>query len=171
MLDEVHGVEQLAQSLERVVLALEGYQQRVRGRQHVERDEPERRRAVDEDEVVLVADRLHRVSHPLLPLRRVDELYLGTRQIRRGGHDIQVLKLDSPQAGAPDVSRSDEDVVGRALEGATLDAGSTRRISLRIAVDQQGASLGDGEAGGEVYGGGGLPHPALLVGDRDDSGH
>jgi len=82
-----------------------------------------------------------------------------------------MLKLDSLQAGAPDVSRSDENVVGRELEGTTLDAGATRRISLWIAVNQQGASLGDGEAGGEIYGGGGFPHPTLLVGDRDDSGH
>ena len=67
-------------------------------------------------EVVLITDRLHRVAHALLAIRRIDELYFCPCQIRSRGHDIQVLKLNSPQAGTADVSRPDQDLVRCLLE-------------------------------------------------------
>ncbi len=41
----------------------------------------------------------------------------------------------------------------------------------RVGIDEERPLFGDGEAGGEVDGGRRLPDPALLVSDRDDSGH
>ena len=52
-----------------------------------------------------------------------------------------------------------------------LDARPARGVSLRVAVDQQRALLGDREAGGEVHGGRRLTDSALLVCDRDDACH
>jgi hypothetical protein len=51
------------------------------------------------------------------------------------------------------------------------DADAAGRVALRVAIDEECALLRDGEAGGEVDGGRGLTDSALLVGDRDDSGH
>jgi hypothetical protein len=166
-----HGVEQLAQPLECVVLALDGDQQCVRGGEHVQRDEAKRRRAVDKDEIVLRTDCLHGVSHPLFAVGSVDELDLRAGKIRGGGHHIEMLELNPAEASARDVGCSQENVIGCPLERIGFDSRSARRIALRIAIDQQSASLGDGEAGCEVYGSCGLPHPALLIGNRDDSGH
>mgnify|MGYP003694637135 CR=1 FL=1 len=52
LLHEIDGVEQLRDSLQRVVLALDRDDDPVGRGQHVEGDEPQRRRAVDENEFV-----------------------------------------------------------------------------------------------------------------------
>ena len=49
-----------------------------------------------------------------------------------------------------------------------LQAQTAGGVGLRVEVEQQHALPHCGEAGGEVDGGGGFPHAALLVGDRDD---
>ena len=51
--------------------------------------------------------------------------------------------------------------------GKTEGAGG---VSLRIAVDDEGALFGCGERGTEVHGGGGLADAAFLVRDRDYAG-
>ena len=116
VLNEVHGVQQLAESLERVVLALQRNQQRIGCREHVERDESERGRAVDEDEVVVVANGVDRAPHAMLALRRVDELHLRAREIGSGREHVEVAELDLANAGASNVRFAEQDVVGRALE-------------------------------------------------------
>src|SRR6185312_5978477 len=52
--DELDALEQLRQALERVVLALHRHDQAVGGREGIDGQEPERRRAVDEDVRVLL---------------------------------------------------------------------------------------------------------------------
>ena len=56
--DQVHVAQELAQTLEGVVLALNGDEHLVRRGQAVDRDEAEGGRAVDEDEVEVVDDRV-----------------------------------------------------------------------------------------------------------------
>ena len=56
-LHEVDGIEKLGQSFERVVLALHRNQQCVSCRKHVDGDQAQRRRAVDQDVVVAIPDR------------------------------------------------------------------------------------------------------------------
>ena len=41
-------------------------------------------------------------------------------------------------------------------------------VALRIAVDEQHRATRDGERCGEIDRGGGLPHPAFLIGDGDN---
>ena len=70
--DEIDGGKQLGQALECVVLTLERDQDRVGGGQGVDGQEPERRRAIDEDDVVSCAEGLHEAPQPALraPARR-----------------------------------------------------------------------------------------------------
>jgi hypothetical protein len=82
-----------------------------------------------------------------------------------------MLELDAAQPGAGDVSLAEEDVVGRSFEGGAVHSHSTRGVSLRIAVDEQRATLGNGQTCCQVYGGGRLADATLLVCDRDDAGH
>ena len=51
--DRLHRAHQLRQALEREELALQRHQHRVRGDERVDRQEVERRRAVDQDEVLV----------------------------------------------------------------------------------------------------------------------
>ena len=57
-LDQVNIAQQLPETLQCVVLALDGDQYLVGGSQSVDGDEPERRWAVDQNEVEITADSL-----------------------------------------------------------------------------------------------------------------
>ena len=52
-----------------------------------------------------------------------------------------------------------------------LEAHPHRGVALRVEVDEQRPMPGLGDAGGEIHGGRGLAHAALLVGDRVDGSH
>jgi hypothetical protein len=52
-----------------------------------------------------------------------------------------------------------------------MHADTARRVALRVGVDEQRALLGDGERGGEIDRRRRLADAALLIGNRDDSGH
>jgi hypothetical protein len=170
-LDQVDGVEELRDALERVVLALERDQQGVGGRHHVERDQAERRRAVDEHEVVVPEDRPQRVAHHAVAPLPVDELDLCPREVRRGRKDVEVAELHLAHSAFLDGGLADQDVVDGGLEAVLLEPDATRRVPLWVAVDEKGPLLGDGEAGGEVDGGRRLADAPFLVRDRDDAGH
>ena len=47
----------------------------------------------------------------------------------------------------------------------------TVALACGVDVDQQRRVAGLRDAGGDVDGGGGLPHPALLIGDGVDRAH
>ena len=48
-------------------------------------------------------------------------------------------------------------------KAAALDADSGRRITLGIGVDEEDTIAPLGDDCGEIYGGGGFPHPAFLI--------
>ena len=85
------------QALERVVLALDRDEHLARGDEGVDRQQPERRRAVDEDVVVrLVHARQIRVERGAQSLFARDErhqLDLGTGEVDGGGHAVEALVL------------------------------------------------------------------------------
>src|SRR5665647_3254356 len=68
-------------------------------------------------------------------------------------------------------SRLQQHVVHGQLELALVDARAHGGVALRVQVDHQHALADLGQPGGEVDGGGGLAHPALLVGDAKNLGH
>ena len=82
MLNQVHRIEQLAQPLQRVILALKGDEQRVGCGEHVERDQSKRWWAVNKDEIVLVAHKRDGVAHPAFATRQVHQFDLCASQIR-----------------------------------------------------------------------------------------
>ena len=83
--DEIDGRDELAQALEGVVLALDRDEDGVGGGERVHGQEPERGRAVEEDVVVAVADRLEESCEAALALaeRRELDLRAGERDRRR----------------------------------------------------------------------------------------
>ena len=48
------------------------------------------------------------------------------------------------------------------------DARRDRKVALRIEIDQQHAFAGLLQGGTQIQGAGGLAHPTLLIGYRDD---
>ena len=93
----------------------------------------------------------------------IDEVAVGRQHVVAAGG------RDHPHPG--EVDHADEQVIHRALELALVDPAAHGGVALRIEVDQQHALPGLVQCGGEIDAGGGLAHPALLVGDAEYLGH
>ena len=65
-----HRADEIGEPFEREVLAVQRNQHGVGGDERVEREQAERRRAVDEDVVEVVAQRREQRAQPLFALRR-----------------------------------------------------------------------------------------------------
>ncbi len=168
--DAVDRVEQLGDAFEGEVLGLHRDEDGVGCDQGVEREEVERGRTVENDEVEAIAHGLERLAEAILPGVEGDELDVGTEQILVRRDDGEVLEfggLESLLGG----EFAHQDLVGVGAVGVAQEAEAAGSVGLGVAVDQEGWGLVRGERRGEVDGGGRLADSALLVGDRDDSSH
>ena len=173
-LDQLDVVEQLAEALERVVLALDRDEHLARGDERVDREQPERRRAVDEDVVEVLLELaevgVERGAQPLLARDERDELDLRAGEVDRRRHAPQPGEL---RAALDDVAHGrvvDDDVVDARRLRPVLDAERGRCVALRVEVDDQHARARLGQGRGEVHRGRGLADAALLVRDGEDAG-
>ena len=64
---------------------------------------------------------------------------------------------------------ADQDVIGRAVAAAAIDAEAGGGVALGIEIDDQHALADRGECGAEIDRGGGLADAALLIGERQDA--
>jgi hypothetical protein len=53
--------------------------------------------------------------------------------------------------------------------GLAIDAKASRRVALRVEIDDQHMLAGRGHGRAEIDGGGGLANAALLVGERENA--
>jgi hypothetical protein len=136
--------------------------------QRVQREQAERRRAVDEDELESRAQRLEHALQSPLTLGERDEFDLGAGQIAIGGNQIEVVHLRRQDVVAIQVS-ADQRFVGSAVQRALpLEADAARQVSLRVNVHQQDLPPLERQGCCDVDGGGRLADAAFLVGDGDD---
>ena len=147
---QLDHLERLLDALEREVLGLGRDQRVVGGDERVDREQAERRRAVDHDQVVVVA-----------------ELAEGLLERELAAHLAAQGELG---LGEPEIGRDDPVVHGRAGLGAPgqnvadrrrrigIDVEVVREVSLRIEVDREHAELDAPEDVGE------RPHRGRLAG-------
>ena len=119
-LDHAHGRHQLAQSLERVILALERNQKAVRCAQAVERQQAERRRAVDEHIIVFVLDLVEHELEPRLAVIHCDQIELCTRKIDVCADDIDPFGLDDTRFRIRVLGY--DQIIDRCFERTRIDA-------------------------------------------------
>ena len=120
LVDQIDRLEQLAEALQGQEVRLQRDQDLLGGRQRVERQQAQRRRAVDQAEIELVLARLHGLAQDDLPADDVDQLGLGADEIDVGRQEPEIRPHEH-QAGA-EVRR-----LGQHLVGARLDASAARR--------------------------------------------
>ena len=126
--------DQLGQSLQRVVLALDRDEHGVGGGQRVDGQQPERRRAVDED--VVVVGRRSAASEsrePPLALLERGELDLGAGQRDRRRDEVEAVDGPCARSGPPSWTPSTTRVVDRALDAI---CGRSRSRSWRCPADR-----------------------------------
>ena len=90
--NEIDGGGELAEPLEGVVLALDRDQHRVGCGERVDREQAERRRAVDEHVVVVVADVVERRREAALAGHQRCQLDLGSGQRERGRDEVKARR-------------------------------------------------------------------------------
>jgi hypothetical protein len=168
--DELDVAQQLGESLQRVVLALDRDQHLLASHQSVDRQQPQRGRAVDEDVVHRVLVDRERALQPALPGHHGDELDLGAGEVdgRRGAVETgDVLdRLDDLLHAVP----LDQHVVDRGHLGVVLDAERGGGVALRVEVDHEHLGTELRERGGDIDRRGGLADAALLVGHDHRAG-
>src|SRR5205823_3491819 len=168
--DQLDGAQERAEALQRVVLALQRDQHTIGGDQRVDRQEAERGRAVDEDVVVGGAERLERGAQAALALIDRHQLQLGADEVGSTGQHGKMRHLGGQDGGAGVVLAEDRLVDGGPFAVAG-DAQAAGGVALGVEIDEEDPLFLRGERGGEVYRGGRLAHPALLVHDRQHQRH
>ncbi|KEO96598.1 hypothetical protein EH32_10240 [Erythrobacter litoralis] len=162
LLNPFDRLEQLAEPFQREKFALERNEQRIGGAQRVQRQQAERRRAVDEADVMpaMLRELLAQFCRAILDRYELD---LSPAQILcRRDHIEPGNACRNHRLG--DGVIVDEQVIARDFARPRTDAEPGRGIALRVEVDQERAPSGRGHRSRDVDRGGGLPHPAFLVG-------
>ena len=164
------GVEQLAQSLEGEVFALNRDDHAVRCSEGIQGDEAQRRGAIDQNEVEFLAQRLQSLAHPLLSLSLANEFDFCTDQVDVGGQEPQVgvARFDDGGSG---VRLGNQTLVGARFDRFRIDPNARAAVGLRIRIHQEGPVFQSAEARSEVDGGGRLSDAAFLVCNGDDLAH
>ena len=168
--DEVEGGKQLGQSFQGVVLALQRDQNGVGGRQRVDGQQPERRRAIDEDVVVVGLDVGQQAAEASFAALDGRELDFRARERDRRWHDVEVID----RAGEGQFTKADavdDRVVDRSFDGVTVETEATRGIALGVEVDDEDSLAEEGEVAPKIHDRRGLPDAALLVGTGDRLAH
>jgi hypothetical protein len=102
--DEIDRREQLAQALQRVVLALDRNEHAVGRGERVDGEQSDRGRAVEQDVVISVAYLSQRTLEAPLSLIQADQLDFGSGEVRCRRDEPQALDLRgwmSPAAASP----------------------------------------------------------------------
>ena len=153
---------ELHEPAEREVLALHGHDHAVGRRERVDGDQPERRRRVDEDLVVVALHRQERLLERALAADHRGQRELRAGQLDRRDGDVDLGVLDD----LLDRHALHEHVEHRLLELLGIEALRHRQVGLRVQVDDEDAAAPLGEGDGEVDRAGRLRDPALLVRKR-----
>ena len=120
-LDSIDRRHQLTESLQRQELTLDRDDDRPRGRQRVDRQQPQRGWAVDQHDVIARQQPGQSLAQPGLASPGCDELDLGAGQHRRRGDQIEagtIGRLGGLGQGKP----VDEHIVDGASDGELVDA-------------------------------------------------
>ncbi len=149
---------------------MQGHQHHVGGGQRIDRQQAERRRTVDDDIVVFVADILENGLEFALASEGLDQLDFGTDQVRGRRQNMQVFEVGFHQYL---VGRglTEQGMVDRDLQGLLVQTDAAAGVALRIHVHQQRPLFGDRQGSGEIDGGRRLADSALLIGDGHDMSH
>src|SRR5437899_439752 len=137
-LDGLDDLEERRHALEGVVLGLNRDDHPARGDERVQREEPERRWAIDEHVVIPVDD----VASELVAKRHltpdgVEQLDLGRGELECRGRDIHVLRLRRADDRGQGHVRVNEHLGDRSLHGVEIEAQAYGEVRLRVEIDAE----------------------------------
>ena len=166
--DAVDGVHEFGDAFQGEEFALDGDEDGIGGDQGVEGEEVEGRGAIDQDEVVVVADFGEAFAEAELAVGEVDQFEVGADQVLVGGDDVETFEIGGAD-GVLEVGVAQKDVVEAGFVGIFGDAEAAGGVALGVGIDDQDPDVIGGQGGGEIDGGRGLPDSAFLVGNCEYS--
>ena len=174
--DQAHRAQQLPQTFEGVVLALDRDEDLVRTHQRVQGEKAQARRAVDKHIVqaavgglVVIEVGADRAPKLVLARHHRHELDLGTGQIEGGGGAPEALDLGHRHDRIGERDAIDEDVVHARDLDVVIDSKGRRGVSLRVEVDHEHRKPLQRKGCREIDRRCGLADATLLVRHRDDA--
>ena len=133
----LNRLEQLAHATVTQRLALQGHDDRLGSGETVDGQDTERRRAVDEDGVVLPQHREQGARQHVLAPRPAEEVHLCTGQVDRRGNEIETVDAWDRVHHVGQPSPTNEHVVERGVEVVGIEAEREGEARLRVEVHQQ----------------------------------
>ena len=113
-LDNLYRVEQLADAFQGKVFALNRNDDAVGCCQRVDCDESQRWRAVDKDEIILVADRGEQILDNPFAVLQIEHFYLCTDKVDVAGDDVESINIGGID-GITNICMVDNALVQRAV--------------------------------------------------------
>ena len=157
--------DHLNETLHREIFALDRRQHLRRPSERGAGQRPERRRAVDQDEVVSLRFSGELTRHSLETVRIV-----------RGGQALDVAETTATGENVESRRRSAERFANRSADDERVarrrvETEAARRVALRVEIDQQRSGTGARESGGEGNRRRRFADSAFLISDADNSNH
>ena len=162
------GAHQIAQTLQRVILTLDGDQNAFCGGQAVQGQHFQGRGAIDEDQIVISPDLFQRFCQTIVGIFHTQQLHTRTGQVGMGGEHVAIARGDD---GFDGIQTVDDNVVDGVLDVALVHAQSGRSVGLGIEIHQQDLQSQIMECSRQIDCGGGFAHAALLIDHCDYFAH
>src|SRR5450631_2252880 len=171
-------LEKLGESLECVVLTLDGNEHFICRDECVHGEQPQARRAVDQHVVETLLTTLFRALdvggqgpfHPCLTSHQGDQFNLGASQVDSCGDTPQIGDVHALLDDVHDGLTVHKYVVDACHIGVVVDPQCGARIPLRVDVDDENPETRLSEGCRNVYRRRRLAYTTLLVGHSQDSG-
>jgi hypothetical protein len=147
---------------------LNGHEDGVGGQEGVESEEVEGGWAIDEDEVVIVADVGDTFAQAKFAVIESNELKVSADEVLIGGDEAETLEI-SGDDGFFGWNVAEEDVIEAGMGRVFGDAEASGGVALGVGVDDQDAEVVGREGSGQIDGGSGLSNSAFLISDGENS--
>ena len=162
--------DEFGDSFQRKVLGLHGHDQRVGRSQYVEGEQVQRRRTVQNHQVVFCLNRRQRAAQTKCAIIGRGQLDVGAGQVLGAGQQREPIDL----RGQDDLLRrgvAHQYVVDGTSVVVAQESDTRGAVCLGIAVHQEDLKALESEAGCQVDGGGGFANSALLVDETENFTH
>ena len=131
------------------------------GRQTIDGNQPQGRRTVDDEEIVIVANAFEGVLHPVLAILDVNHLDLRAHQVDMGGQQIEVREVGLNQDVAG-TNSLDHALVDAVFNFFGVKAQPRGRVGLWVGIHDERPEFQSRQTGGEIDGRGGFPRRPLF---------
>jgi hypothetical protein len=168
--DLLDRTDQCSQAFECVVLALHRNQHAVRCDERVHCQHVERRRTVDEHDIVVIANLFQRIAQARLTAGLAHQLDFSGDEILIRRHQFEICVIERHHSRCS-IAIAEQHLGRRALHRAFVDTATHRRVALRIDVDQQQAAFRCRERRSEIDAGRRFADAPFLIRDCENAMH